>query len=105
MKHMIRDAEMEKGIGNGMYTVFSCIHDDGKKSTYADVLMLGDGDALIVFFPCDSCKRQIQAQILQPIMVEAAKEAIKSGYLNYNLNYNDFRRFDSSMSASEAEKK
>jgi len=94
MKHMVRNDELLEKLGltetHPNMIIYSCEFDDGTKAQNGDVLRLGADGMEIWFFPCVSCIQQMQSYSLQPLLVDAARSAVKSvGKEKYA---DDFRR-------------
>ena len=81
MKHMVRNDELLEKISFDKSKphpiIYSCEFDDGRKTQNFDHLRLGADGMEIWFFPCFSCVQQLRHYAMEPLFLDAAKEAIK----------------------------
>lgn len=80
MKHLVRDSQLEGKLGTpeGL-RIYSCQYNDGKMSSRSggdgEIVRLGEDGMAVWFFPCISCRQQLESFVLRPIITEAMKSS------------------------------
>ena len=76
MRHCLPDPEALENLGSYVTAAYSCEYDDGKR-VRTEFVRLGE-DGKIFFMLCESCKAQMNAQVLEPMVMGVLSNRLPS---------------------------